>query len=134
HPAQGQAPPYKFLMRSGIGTDAGARAYYQAIIPGLDPNTLKVNGQPYTEQMWEQQTFGTMPTAAAYYQNTLDLGFWRDMVCTTTINRGVGGCRVRNWRKEGDKNPANTGNLGTVTMDVSRDGFTRFYVFGPDGT
>jgi glucose/arabinose dehydrogenase len=134
HPAQGQAAPYKFLMRSGIGTEAGARAYYKSIIPGLDETTLQVNGAPFTEARWEQQAFGSLPTAAAYYQNTLDLGFWRDMVCTTTIGRGVGGCRVRNWRKEGDRNAALTGNLGTVTMDIDPAGFTRFYVFGPDGT
>ncbi|MDB4954504.1 MAG: Glutamate synthase large chain [Myxococcales bacterium] len=137
HPATGQAPPYKFLMRSGIGTDSGARAYYKSIIPGLDPDTLLVNGQPFTEDRWEQQTFKsggtTLPTVAAYYQNALDLGFWRDMVCTAKVGRGVGGCRVRNWRNEADKNPALTGNLGTVTMDVSPEGFTRFYVFGPDG-
>jgi glucose/arabinose dehydrogenase len=134
HPAQGQAPPYKFLMRSGIGSDEGARAYYASIIPGLDPATLLVNGQPYTEAQWEQQTFGTMSTLGEFYQNSLDLGLWRDMVCTKTIGRGVGGCRVRNWRNEAAKNPANTGNLGTVTMDVSPEGYTRFYVFGPDGT
>jgi len=134
HPAKGQAPPYKFLMRSGIGTDEGARAYYASIIPGLDPKTLLVNGQPFTEAQWEKQAFGTAPTAAAFYQNTLDLGLWRDMVCTKTLGRGVGGCRVRNWRNEADKNPALTGNLGTVTMDVSPEGFTRFYVFAPDGT
>jgi glucose/arabinose dehydrogenase len=137
HPAQGQAAPYKFLMRSGIGTDAGARAYYKSIIPGLDENTLLVNGQPFTEAKWEQQAFTRngqpLATTASYYQNSLDLGFWRDMVCTTQIGRGFGGCRVRNWRNENDRNPANTGNLGTVTMDVSPEGFTRFYVFGPDG-
>jgi glucose/arabinose dehydrogenase len=134
HPATGQAPPYKFLMRSGIGTDAGARAYYASIIPGLDQATLNVNGAPFTEAQWEQQAFGSLPVAAAFYQNALDLGFWRDMVCTTTVAPGQGGCRVRNWRNEGDKNPQNTGNLGTVTMDISPQGFTRFYVFGPDGT
>ena len=133
HPAQGQAAPYKFLMRSGIGTDAGARAYYKSIIPGLEEATLKVNGEAYTEQRWERDTFKDLPTTAAYYQNSLDLGFWRDMVCTTTIGRGVGGCRVRNYRDEKDRNPEFKGNLGTVTMDVSPEGFTRFYVFGPDG-
>ncbi len=134
HSATGQAPPYKFLMRAGIGTDAGARAYYASIIPGLDPTALTINGAAFTEQQWEAQTFGSLPTVAAYYQNALDLGFWRDMVCTTTITPGSGGCRVRNYRNEADKNPAFTGNLGTVTMDVSPQGFTRFYVFGPDGT
>jgi glucose/arabinose dehydrogenase len=137
HPAQGQAAPYKFLMRSGIGTEAGARAYYKSIIPGYDENTNLVNGQPFTEAKWEAQAFAQngapLATTAAFYQNSLDLGFWRDMVCTTRIGRGFGGCRVRNWRNEGDKNPANTGNLGTVTMDISPEGFTRFYVFAPDG-
>jgi len=85
---QGQAAPYKFLMRSGIGTDAGARAYYKSIIPGLDEATLLVNGAPYTEARWEQETFKSLPTTGAYYQNTLDLGFWRDMVCTKTIGKG----------------------------------------------
>jgi glucose/arabinose dehydrogenase len=139
HAAAGQRPPFKFLMRAGIGSDSGARAYYQSIIPGLDPTTLQVNGAPFTLQQWGKQTFfdangQPLPTVEAYYQNTLDLGFWREMKCTTTVARGVGGCQVRNWRNEGDKNPAGTGNLGTVTMDVSPQGFTRFYVFGPDGT
>jgi glucose/arabinose dehydrogenase len=133
HPAEGQAPPYKFLMRSGIGTEAGALAYYKSIIPGFDDKTLLVNGQPFTEARWEQQAFGSTPTTGAFYQNSLDLGLWRDMVCTTTIGRGVGGCRVRNWKDEAAKNPEQKGNLGTVTMDVSPEGFTRFYVFGPDG-
>jgi glucose/arabinose dehydrogenase/mono/diheme cytochrome c family protein len=136
HAAQGQAPPYKFLMRSGIGTEAGAKAYYKSIIPGYDENTGLVNGQPYTEQQWEHERgLDAQPTAAAFYQNSLDLGFWRDMVCTNQIARGVGGCRVRNWRNENERTgPPFTGNLGTVTMDVSPEGFTRFYVFGPDGT
>jgi glucose/arabinose dehydrogenase len=134
HPPTGQAAPYKFLMRSGIGTDAGARAYYKSIIPGFDEATLEVNGEVYTEQKWEKDTFKDLPTVAAYYQNSLDLGLWRDMVCTKTIGRGVGGCRVRNYRNEKDRNPDFTGNLGTVTMDVSAEGFTRFFVFAPDGT
>jgi glucose/arabinose dehydrogenase len=134
HSATGQAPPYKFLMRSGIGTEDGAKAYYKSTIPGFDPDTLQVNGAPYTEQRWEQEAgFTTMPTTGEFYQNSLDLGLWRDMVCTKQIGRGVGGCRVRNYRNEADKNPAFTGNLGTVTMDVSPDGYTRFYVFAPDG-
>src|SRR5262249_42177339 len=109
HPAKGQAPPYKFLMRAGIGTEEGARAYYAANIPGLDPQTLLVNGTPFTEARWEAQAFAQngqpLATTGAYYQNALDLGFWRDVVCTQKIGRGFGGCRVRNWRNEGDKNP-----------------------------
>ncbi|MBS1118579.1 MAG: Glutamate synthase large chain [Deltaproteobacteria bacterium] len=133
HPAVGQAPPYKFLMRAGIGTEDGALAYYKSIIPGFDEKTLKVNGEVYTEAKWEQEVFGSAATVGAFYQNSLDLGLWRDMVCTKTIGRGVGGCRVRNWKDEAAKNDAQKGNLGTVTMDVSPEGFTRFYVFGPDG-
>jgi glucose/arabinose dehydrogenase len=97
---------------------------------------------------------------SAIYKNDLDLGFWRQMTCTKQIGPGKGGCTVTNWPSTKDPrsgqqladptagDPIEPGisdifnqdgtprldndNLGTVTMNISPDGFTRFYVFaGP---
>ena len=61
------------------------------------------------------------------------------MTCTTSIERGKGGCWVTNWQEERQSpNASNhdpndkTPDLGTVCMNVSEEGFTRFYVFAPD--
>src|SRR5262249_6193130 len=69
---------------------------------------------------------------SGFYRNTMDLGFWREMVCNKTLARGHGGCRVRNWTNETDKAQGRP-NLGTVAMTLGADGFTEFYVFNPDG-
>jgi hypothetical protein len=54
------------------------------------------------------------------------------MTCTSSIRRGVGGCMVTNYKNETDK-AQHRPNLGTVAMNVSPEGFTRFYVFLPNG-
>jgi glucose/arabinose dehydrogenase len=132
---QGAGPPpsYHFLQRAGIAGSDDATAYYASIGASATP----------TLDSWKAANFGVagsdggapLPTVSSYYQNTMDLGFWREMTCTQTIARGSGGCMVRNWRNEPDKdaNNPNAPNLGTVTMNISSDGFTRFYVFSPTG-
>jgi hypothetical protein len=76
------------------------------------------------------------------YQNVGDLGFWRQMTCSKDgITAGKGGCAVTNWNSPDDADvekgapnaKGNAKNLGTVTMNISKEGFTRFYVFAPDG-
>ena len=54
------------------------------------------------------------------------------MYCTKAISRGAGGCFVVNWRNENDR-PAGRPNAGTVAMNISPEGFTRFYAFGSNG-
>jgi glucose/arabinose dehydrogenase len=118
----GVGASYKFLMRAGISSDKDAGAYYQSI--GVPSN--------FTLQQWIDQNIGTQPAFSALYRNTMDLGFWREMTCTQTLGRGQGGCWVRNWTNADDKDKGKA-NLGTVTMNISPEGFTRFFVFSPDG-
>ncbi len=121
----GPPPSYHFLMRAGIASADDANAYYASTGAASTP----------TLDSWKSANFASLPTVSSYYQNTMDLGFWREMVCTQTITRGAGGCMVRNWKNEPDKDANNPSapNLGTVTMNVSPEGFTRFYVFAPTG-
>jgi hypothetical protein len=113
----------KFLSALGAGSQAEAQAYYQSI------------GAPtgYTLAQWKTDNLSGATLISSFYRNTNDLGFWRDMTCSQTLARGGGGCFVTNYRNEGDK-AAGAANLGTVAMNVSAGGFTRFYAFGPDGT
>ncbi len=121
-------PSYEFLMRAGIGTQTDALAYYASILPSPSPAPTA-----FTLQNWIDLNIGTQPTFTGFYRNTSDLGFWREMTCTQTIGRGQGGCWVRNWKNSDDK--ANgLPNLGTVTMNLSPEGFTRFFVFAPGAT
>jgi mono/diheme cytochrome c family protein len=115
-------PSYKFLMRAGIGTADDAASYYAAngALPG------------FTLDQWIAQNLGTQPVFSGFYRNTMDLGFWREMTCTQTVGRGQGGCWVRNWKNSDDKDKG-LANLGTVTMNISPEGFTRFFVFSPTG-
>ena len=99
----------------------------------------------YTLSEWKQQFMGG-DKVSALYKNDLDLGFWRQLECTKNIGPGVGGCAVTNWPATNDKNldPTKGGevvpdpngltddkdNLGTVCMNISPEGFTRFYIFG----
>jgi len=116
---------YAFLSRDGVASQDDALSYYQSILPGVDLSS-------YTLATWTAQRMAG-PTVSSLFRNTADLGFWRQMSCSTTLDRGVGGCKVTNWADEADvTNPAKA-NLGTVTMDISPEGYTRFYVFGPDG-
>jgi glucose/arabinose dehydrogenase/mono/diheme cytochrome c family protein len=121
--ADAEGPSYKFLMRAGISSDKDGAAYYQSI------------GAPTgsTLDQWIADNIGAQPTFSAFYRNMMDLGFWREMTCTQTIARGQGGCWVRNWQNADDKQNGKL-DLGTVTMSLSPEGFTRFYVFGPGGT
>jgi hypothetical protein len=113
----------KFLSGLGDGSLAEANAYYAS------------NGVPagYTLAQWKTDNQSGQTVVTSLYRNTNDLGFWRDMNCTQTLGRGTGGCYVTNYRNEGDK-AAGAANLGTVAMNVSSAGVTRFYAFGPDGT
>ncbi|MGQ0507456.1 MAG: hypothetical protein ACT4TC_19290 [Myxococcaceae bacterium] len=115
----------KFLVHDGVGSEQQALDYYASI----DPKA--VVGQ-YTLDEWTSEHIGQMPTFSGFYRNATELGFWREMLCSRYIGRGVGGCRVRNWTEPGDK-AAGKPDLGTVTMNISSEGFTRFYVFAPGG-
>jgi glucose/arabinose dehydrogenase len=159
---------YVFLSKQGIGTEFSAWNYYQAansaagtphndipIIgtvqnppppPGFNPLlpdggfTFLVTKPNYALADWQQQFMSASPQVSALYKNNLDLGFWRQMVCTQTIVAGQGGCSVTNWPAtdaQGNpieptpaqlSDPTQT-NLGTVAMNISPDGFVRFYVF-----
>ena len=89
---------------------------------------------------WQTQFMSGSTVVSALYKNNLDLGFWRQMSCTQTIVAGQGGCAVTNWpATDANGNPIeptaaqladpSQTNLGTVTMNISPDGFVRFYVF-----
>jgi hypothetical protein len=120
-----EIPPQRFLDVLGAGSEDEANAYYAANLPGVPLDY-------YQLARWEADVIGSRPARTIYYRNTNDLGFWREMECTLTIGRGDGGCVVTNWANEEDR----TGGgqpLGAVAMDVSPDGYTRFYAFGPDG-
>jgi glucose/arabinose dehydrogenase len=112
---------YAFLSMDGIGDEESAREYYQAMGVPLE----------LTLAEWVADRMGSLPVRSAYYQNNSDLGFFREMSCTETIGRGKGGCWVRNWRNAADKDDPAALDIGTVAMDVSADGYTRFYAFAP---
>ncbi len=114
--------PPLFLVRKGVGVQADADAYYR--LNAATGTTLAT---------FRTQSLGTLPIVTGFYQNKNELGFWREMTCSKTIARGQGACIVTNWRDPTDK-AAGRPNLGTVGMNVSADGFARFYVFvGADG-
>ena len=111
-----------------------------------DPNQFGAfQGPDYTLAQWKAQ-FMAGDSINALYKNDIDLGFWRQMVCTKDISPGNGGCAVTNWPATDDPNsdprrgnplvpdPNAIGedkvNLGTVTMNLSPTGQVRFYVFG----
>jgi len=114
-----------FLVSDGIGTAESAAGYYASLDPSL------VLGE-YTLDAWLDEYIADRPTHQSLYQNAKELGFWREMKCTQYIGRGIGGCMVRNWA---DPSEVDSGvpDLGTVTMNVSAEGITRFYVFAPGG-
>ncbi len=132
------APPpplvdYAFLSADGPGSERGANAYYRSILP--EDRTVDT----YTLEQWKEDYVpeGT-ETVSALYKNCWDLCFWRDMTCTKELGPGVGGCWVSNWSEEEhspqavNHDPSLGGtDLGTVCMNVSEEGFTRFYVFLP---
>ena len=116
-----------------------------ALLP-KDPKQFKnFAGPDYTLAQFKAQ-FMTGASVSALYKNDLDLGFWRQMVCSTDIVPGHGACAVTNWAPTDDPggdptrgreitpDPAqlteDKENLGTVTMNISPQGFIRFYVFG----
>jgi subtilisin-like proprotein convertase family protein len=115
-----------YLVRDGAGSASDTAAYYAS----LSPNGF-ISGQ-YTYDQWKADFFGTAPTVTGFYRNKNELGFWREMTCSATMGRGVGGCSVRNWQDSTDPGSGRP-NLGTVAMRVDRDGRTQFFVFGPDG-
>jgi cytochrome c5 len=123
--ALAQPPPVAYLSRDGVGDTTSATAYYQ----GIGADTTQ------TLDQWVQSRIGAGPTNHAVYRNTMDLGFVREMTCSTTLSRGQGGCWVRNWKTFDDQATGNlTLNVGTVAMDVDAHGITRFYAFGSAGT
>jgi hypothetical protein len=115
----------KFLVADGRGSSAEAIAYYETLGANVIPGT-------YTLDQWVTENMGQAATNATLYKNGSELGFWREMKCTQYIGRGLGGCMVRNWNDPGDQ-AAGKPDLGTVAMNVSAQGFTRFYVFAPGG-
>lgn len=115
----------RFLVEEGVGTDAEARQYYASLGAAFVPGT-------YTLDQWVSENLGSRPVKKGFYRNTHELGFWREMTCTTYVGRGIGGCMVRNWTDPSDI-AAGRANQGTVTMSVSPEGFTRFFVFSPTG-
>ena len=133
------APPdpnlatHYFLSRDGVGTTDTARAYYKSI--GAD--------ESLTVDKWLDEHVGPPDNRLnTLYQNVGDLGFWRQMTCSKDgISAGKGGCAVTNWNKPEEADVAKGSpngqpgakNLGTVTMNISKEGFTRFYVFTPAG-
>jgi glucose/arabinose dehydrogenase len=118
---------YKWLSQDGVIGEEAAFRYYDSIGAPRD----------LTLERWVQENIGAAEAIEAVYQNNADLGFWREMHCSKTIDRGVGGCWVRNWSREGGEVDATAPDresrkdLGTVTMNVSPEGFTRFYIFAP---
>lgn len=148
---------YNFLSRDGVGCIDEAIGYYNTIAPAslpflpastpplsqtaISPSRKFTRGgagnpRPTTLYEWTQDNIGslsdTSKVVSAFYRNTSDLGFWREMVCSKIIRRGVGGCRVRNWENEGDRD-AGVPNLGTVAMNISAAGATQFFAFDPSG-
>ena len=155
------APPYKWLVREGVGDQVGAVAYYAGF-----QNPAVVVGT-YTLQQFGTDNLGVNPnerdpsklaaagqtTNRGTYRNRLDLGFVREMVCSkpaaftaagqafkagTADAAPPAGCFVRNWRSLTDYQDFvegrtdGTATLGTVAMSVE-NGFTHFYVFNAQG-
>jgi hypothetical protein len=123
---------YSFLSADGAGSERGARAYYRSILPANRAVDT------YTFEEWQEDYIGDRPQVQALYHNQWDLNFWREMHCTQEVGRGVGGCWVTNWAEERFSPLSNefvndgTRDLGTVCMNVSEEGYTRFYIFAPD--
>jgi len=120
-------PSSLFLSAHGLGNREESQAYYAAVLNGGSSSSA------FTLEKWKTQFIASAPTYKALYKNKFELGFWREMTCTQLIARGVGGCFVTNWSTPEDPTTAGTPNQGTVAMNVSSDGFARFYVFLPDG-
>lgn len=114
-----------FLSAHGLGSKAESLAYYGATLGGTSSSA-------YTLDKWKSQFIGDAGVVTALYRNASELGFWREMTCTDVVARGVGGCSVTNWDAPNDIHEGKP-NKGTVAMNVSAEGFTRFYVFLPDG-
>jgi hypothetical protein len=115
----------KYLVQHGQGSLDEARSYYGLTLPGTDQKS-------YTLADWKRDVLSG-PTVTGFYFNSFELGFWREMTCSTAINRGSGGCAVTNWKNETDRDRG-LPNLGTVAMSISPNGDTQFFVFLPDGT
>ncbi len=122
-PVDAGAPVY--LVRDGLGSNAEANGYYGLNIPNFAPDA-------YTFTQWKTDFIGARPLVKALYRNKNELGFWREMNCTQTVGRGVGGCWVTNW-DDVDDSQRGVPDRGTVGMNISAAGVTRFYVFTPAG-
>lgn len=118
-------PSNLFLSEHGLGSREESISYYAAVLNGSGVSS-------FTLEKWKSQFIGAAPVYTALYKNKLELGFWREMTCTQLIARGVGGCFVTNWQAP-DEPGTGVPNQGTVAMNVSSEGFARFYVFLPDG-
>jgi hypothetical protein len=108
-----------------VGSEAEAKSYYASLGSEFVTGT-------YTLSQWAASNIGTRPVFTGFYRNGHELGFWREMTCTKYVGRGIGGCMVRNWSAPDDQAHGKP-DLGTVTMNVSPEGFTRFFVFAPGG-
>ncbi len=114
-----------YLVRKGLGSENDANTYYGKNIQGFIPRGM-------TLALFKAQFIDGRPLNTALYRNTNELGSWREMTCTTTVGRGVGGCMVTDWQGPTDRD-AGLANKGTAAMNVSPDGFARFYVFDANG-
>ncbi|CAN5925300.1 hypothetical protein BH11MYX4_BH11MYX4_24240 [soil metagenome] len=135
-----------YLLQANPDVDSLASFKVKTELLPKDPAQFKnFAGPDFTLQKFKDQ-FMQGEIVSALYKNDLDLGFWRQMSCTTNIAPGIGGCAVTNWPATDDPsfdatrgNPVvpdpngltdDKDNLGTVTMNISPQGFTRFYIFG----
>jgi hypothetical protein len=123
--AQAASSGHQYLVEQGDGSEAQALAYYRAALDGRDPTT-------YTRDDFVQEHMLGRTLVHGYYRNASELGFWRQMTCTSPVGRGEGGCMVTNFTREegplfGDF------DVGTVTMTLGVEGAVRFFVFTPDG-
>ncbi len=125
-------PSQIFLSEHGIGGRAESLTYYRSIVPE-DPFAPELGPeQTFTVAKWKRMFFGEAPIKTAFYRNAMELGFWREMSCTSVVGRGVGGCMVTNWSSPEHK-ASGHGNDGTVAMTLSPEGYVRFYSFLPAG-
>ncbi len=114
-----------FLVSDGVGSEEEAIGYYESLGSQFVPGE-------YTLTDWLDEFIGELPINEGLYRNATELGFWREMTCSKYVGRGIGGCWVRNWPDP--DGPTSGGlDLGTVAMNVSAEGFTRFFVFAPGG-
>jgi mono/diheme cytochrome c family protein len=106
--------------------------YFLTEYEGINGDTGYASGDPHTIGEWKALYMPpTEPVVKAFYRNARDLGFWRQMSCTKRFVRGgVGGCAVTNYTRS-DEPDLGLPDLGTVTMNVTANGYVHFAVYTP---